>query len=107
MNGGNKKSYMNLEEISENIVDQKAFMKGPMQCEDLSAVSDNLGADGATVSHNNLTNLDKSDLYGGAMSDISGLYPHKSPFLMRFDDDAPSTPNGAESSRRALESKNQ
>jgi|LauGreDrversion4_2_1035121.scaffolds.fasta_scaffold925218_1 hypothetical protein len=85
-------------------------MKGPMQCEDLSAVSDNLGAaidaDGATVSHNNLTNLDKSDLYGGAMSDISGLYPHKSPFLMRFDDDAPSTPNGADSSRRAQVSKN-
>ena len=53
-----------------------------------------------------MTNLDKSDLYGGAMSDISGLYPHKSPFLMRFDDDAPSTPNGADSSRRAVASKN-
>jgi len=51
--------------------------------------------------------LDKSDLYGGAMSDISGLYPHKSPFLMRFDDDAPSTPNGGDSSRRAIASKNQ
>ena len=41
------------------------------------------------------------------MSDISGLYPHKSPFLMRFDDDAPSTPNGGDSSRRAIASKNQ